>query len=340
MRIPTLTHLALLLGGALSFATAAEPAPPTVTIAAAQARTLFGGKPAKLVVTYQPAKKIAWRDLSEGEEIIETSVPLHLIDLSANPPSSVLLTADAKANLGDPFISPDGTRFAYHTEEGIRVARCAAGAPGSTLIATDGFDQRWWIHPTTGDEYLIYASTRASNASSMEGRTLLQKLKKGGCEAEGAPTVLIEGSAYRGGRSPDGAYICSTQPGLAQALLSVPTAVEKAELKVLFTSSRKCNSSMSQDPARPALFLWEDTSHTVIFYDPADHAKTIPVPPGYKHQQWCEWSTHPDYLTASPSQTDDIADHKLHDIHVYQWSTKTWTKLTTGGGPTHLWVGK
>jgi hypothetical protein len=341
MRSPTWTCLSLLLSSLLGLAAAADaPAPPKIVVTPAQVATLFGGKPAKMLIGFQPTKKVAWRDISEGEEIIETTVPLYLIDFSAAKPTCELVVANAKAIIGDPFISPDGSRLAYHTDKGIFVARLAAGAPESTLVVKAGFDQRWWIHPETGEEYLIYVTTRASNESSMDGKTMLQKLKKGSCQAEGEPTVLVGNLSFRNGRSPDGAYLVSTQPGLAQAKLTPATAVEKAEVKMLFTNARKCNGSVSQDPARPTHFLWEDPSHTVIFYDPADHAKTIPLPPGYKHQQWCEWSTHPDYVSAAPSQPDDFSDHTLHDVHIYQWSTSTWTKVTEGGGATHLWVGR
>ncbi|MBA3684004.1 MAG: hypothetical protein H0W72_02025 [Planctomycetes bacterium] len=334
-----LTYAFILLPLLRIDAAAAEaPTPPKLVITKAQADALFHGKKARMLIGYQATKKIAWREATEDEEIVETSVPLYLVDFTAATPSCALVVADAKACIGDPFISPDGTRVAYRTTKGVFVARLAAGAPEATLVSADGFDQRWWIHPTTGDEYLLMASTRGGNESSMAGKTSLQKLKKGTCQPEGVPTTLIGDAAYRSGRSPDGAYICSAQPGLAQAQLTPADATANAAVKVLFTNARKCNGSVSQDPKQPSYFLWEDTSHTVIFYDPADHSKTIPVPPGYQHQQWCEWSTHPDFITTSPCQPDDSSDHKLHDALIWQWSTKSWTKVSEGAGPTHLWV--
>jgi hypothetical protein len=323
------------------------PAPPKVVITKAQADSLFKGKRALMVMQFQPNKKISYRSATEGDEIVDTTVPLYLVDLTASPaPTCVLLTPSAKAIAGDPFISPDGTRVTYHNGKGIQVARLAAGVPEATLIAAEGYDPRWWVHPTTGDEYIIYVDTRPLS-QHLEGKTFMRKLRRGTCVPEGEATVLLDKLAFRNGRSPDGSTMCTTQPGHAMVQLDPPDAVENAKTKMLFSGGGRCNGSISQDPKRPRHYLWEDPSHVVIYYDPmqkedearaaAGGAKILP-PADYKHQQWCEWSTHPDFFTCAPCVPDDFADHKLHDAHIYQWSTGTWTKVTEGTGATHLWV--
>ncbi|MBA3684301.1 MAG: hypothetical protein H0W72_03570 [Planctomycetes bacterium] len=319
---------------------AEAPVTPEVVLTKAQADALFKGKPAKMVLGYQPNKKIAWQDPSEGYEPIYTTMPIYLIDFASATPACTLLVAKAKAVVGDPFISPDGTRFAYNSGGSVHVAKLAAGAPESTLIAKLGFDQRWWIHPVTGDEYLIYVDTPPGNQADMDGKTIMQKLKKGSCAADGAPTILIAKQTFRCGRSPDGAYLATTQPGHVLAKLTPATAVENASIEVIHTTRGKCNGSMSQDPARPSVFMWMDSSHKKIYYEAKEDSACIEVPNGFKHMQWGEWSTHPDFFSVSPSVPDDWSDHKLHEAYIYQWSTAAWTRVTVGAGPSHLWVGK
>lgn len=149
--------------------------------------------------------------------------------------------------------------------------------------------------------------------------------------------MLLHDYGFRGGRSPDGRYMCTALPGWALAELK-PEAVEDAFVRVVHSGKRMCNSSMSQDPAHPRRFLWTPRRHDRLHYDPDDKDASIAPPPDYGFIQWPEWSTHPDFVTASPSAREDDCTPSQHGAFIYQWSAKTWTQVTRKAYATHLWV--
>jgi hypothetical protein len=148
---------------------------------------------------------------------------------------------------GAPSVSPDGTRLTYLHDNGIVISELKKDAPNRTAFSTSGFDPSWWVHPKTGDEYIIWASTPCdlekvgtgkngystlTIAEGIKGKTLIRKVKKGTCQPDGPVKTLSDTHAFRGGRSADGKYICTALPGWGLAELK-PDAVEDALVKVI-----------------------------------------------------------------------------------------------------------
>lgn len=299
---------------------------PELQINFAQAQELFAGRPAKMVITYpgNPA--------GPGS-------PVYLVDFTKNPLQLEYVTSDG---LGD--ISPDGTRMVTAIDGKISLRLLQQDGPGKTYIA-DGYSPTWWTHPKTGDEYLIFASTPGLGGASIEGKTFIQQIKKGTCAPEGPAKVLIDNYAFRGGRSPDGRYICTTQPGFATAELQ-PEAVENAFVRLTFSLRNLCNGTICQDPRYSGSMLYEDNKHEEVLFTPpggsaefeiGSPAFLIPPPRAYEHIEWLSWSNNPDYFVGSPSVPDDWTRFYLHDPCVFRMSTYSWT-VVAKKGYCRLWV--
>jgi RNA polymerase sigma factor (sigma-70 family) len=367
-----------------------ELAPPIVVLTPEKAKELFGGKPAKLLVT------VGYELPSDKEYNVNPAVQHRaryrhfLVDFST-PPFKAVEVCDASYghepgktlhqytgyfHNNEAFISPDGTRIVFDDAAGISVCEFKAGGPGRTAIADakDGTTPRWWVHPKTGDEYVIYVRPDdGKSAGFAKGKTLIQKMKKGTCEPDGAVKVLVKEWTMNGGRSLDGKYMGSGGGGWAMAELK-PDAVEDAFVKLLKTGNGdRCNVSISQDPAHPDRLLWMDPGHQWIYWNPhledpkwgglgqpefektmRTNGEAVPQPGKGEHNfnfngqmQYSEWAVHPDFFTVvGPNNWWGSAC-------LWQFSTKKWTKLINygigykmpedkvgGNGATHLWVGK
>jgi hypothetical protein len=309
----------------------------TITITPEQVKGLFGPNHAKVVIFY-PGAENPFDNYRPG--------PVYLIDLAVEPYQLVPIVSDARPLDGKPIISQDGTRLAYNANGNIFVCDLKRGGPRRTQVGK-GFSTHWWVHPKTGSEYLIFVDKPWDNGGDISGKTFMQQIKTGACEPVGQPTVLIDEYAMRGGRSVDGAYICTTQPGWALAKLK-PDAVENAFVEMVASGPRNCNASISKSLEHPEWFLWEDPGHNRVHYNPISpdqgyprNDDTIPIAKGYSHINWLEWSTHGDYFTGSMMNRDDGYNHPgLSDCFVCHIPTRTWVQVTKGCGSSHLWVGK
>lgn len=323
--------LFLILTSTFGFAAEAAPAPPTpdLVITKAQARTLFEKHQARMIIHYAP-----------GEDTYPNgrSYALFLLDFTREKLQFELLCEDVNGSGGDPTISPDGSRFLYNTGNEIFIRQLKKGGPGKARIGP-GLRALWWSHPVSGDEFIIFTTSKDPvNPADMSGVTYMQKIRKKSCEPEGSPLVLLENSVMCDGRSPDGRFICGTHPGCQVMELDDPLAVEKAKGKVLWSAKPACNGSICPDPKLAGLFVFTDKHHDRIIFSGTNPPPSIPLPPGYKHVQWCHWSTHGDYLSASPSVTEDWTHPDEHDGFIYQASAQSWTQVTRKCRSTHLWV--
>src|SRR5262245_55116583 len=146
-----------------------DPEGPRILITYDEAIALFKGKPAKMTISRA-----------------KTWAGIYLVDFSKNPLKAVP-ACDCKTS-GDDFIHPDGMRFIHMG--GI------AGDVGPIMIhqwdkdgrviATNevgkGAKCRWWTHPKTGEEYVMFGDHRSCQGDVPEGRTLIRQIKKGTAE--------------------------------------------------------------------------------------------------------------------------------------------------------------
>ncbi|MBD3392414.1 MAG: hypothetical protein GF418_10080, partial [Chitinivibrionales bacterium] len=324
---------------------------PGIVVTPQEAAEFFEGRPAKLLI-HQTLDFSGQTNMLFG-----TTGPLYVISLAEDTITKEHITDSARGAgsfIGDPMISPDGTRVAYNTVDEIHVCYATEGGPGDTVVAR-GFEQRWWVHPETGDEYIIYSNRHAaegcmfdSTTSSffdcgktlVEGDTYIRKLVRGSTIPDGSSEVLAEGLVLHGGRSPDGRYMCGARPGEYQILVELePTATQNAVVDIVdlrFAKDAACNSSISQDTTRSRAYLWLDRDHDTIH---VEGQGDLPNPSAeFWHHQWTEWSTHADYLSSSVADCQSFVNASDHHVFVYQFSRNRWLRISHGGAGTHLWV--
>jgi len=331
------------------------PEPPKVIIPPAAVAGFFGGKPAKVLVQGEPFTKGNSRDRLGA---------LYLLDLNKPPYQLEFICDDASAGDLEQFISPDGTRFVYsvtpadlsrgrpkpgstYDSSKIYIRRLAKDGPDKTLVG-DGYEPRWWVHPKTGDEYIISASNRWENSTDITGQTWIQKIRKGACQPEGPRKVLIGNYAFRGGRSPNGRYICTSIPGGNVAEFLDPLAVENAKVKLVNDEEAHtiCNGTMPQNDALGGKMLFEDKGHGGINVGlppyPPQHpgVEHVGLAPGTRQLQRLEWSAHPDFVVGRLGNKGGKGDDAAEGLYFLQWSTKKWQQMTRGGQACHLWVEK
>jgi hypothetical protein len=229
-------------------AKSADAPRPEVLLDEAGASVLFGGRAAKLVILHA-GPQLAGTKGHQGA--------LWLIDFSRDPVEPVLVREDAHTWIGDPAISPDGTRVVYHDGRDIYVCRLEEGR-GEPARIGPGYDPRWWIHPQTGDEYIIYVSTRWENSANVSGQTYMQQIEPGETRPLGERDTLLYKFALRGGRCRDGRYMSTSQPGWVWAELHPNDTVDALIGVLQSRAGGHCNVSTSQDPAHPERFLWLD----------------------------------------------------------------------------------
>jgi hypothetical protein len=202
---------------------------------------------------------------------------------------------------GAPSVSPDGTRLTYLHNNEIVISELKKDAPNRTAFSTSGFDPSWWVHPKTGDEYIIWASTSCDLekvgtgkngystkkiAEGIKGKTLIRKVKKGTCEPDGPVMTLIDTYAFRCGRSADGKYICTALPGWGLAELK-PDAEEDALVKVVTTMDLTSYSiGVSNDPSMGQISadangyavvqsIWSTHSEALTFFQQTGRIKPV-----------------------------------------------------------------
>ncbi len=309
-------------------ARAQDPPRPEVLLDAVGASELFRGRAAKMVILHAGPH---WAG-TEGHR-----GALWLVDFSREPLDPALVRTDAHTWIGDPSISPDGTRVVYHDGRHICVCRLEEGGGEAARIGA-GYDPRWWIQPETGDEYIIYVSTRWENSANVRGDTYIRKVARGETRPVGERATLVRGYALRGGRSRDGRYMSTAQPGWIWAELR-PNDTDDALVRIIENrGGGYCNVSVSQDPAHPERFLWLDGPHRRLFYDPVTNASIPPLAP-YREFTYTEWSTHRNFMTASFYGAGIREfEPQRHVVGVYDWTRQRWTPAARGAATHHLWV--
>ena len=210
---------------------------------------------------------------------------------------------------GAPSVSKDGTRLTYLDGNEIVISELKKDAPNRTVFSTSGFDPCWWVHPKTGDEYIIWASTPCDTeqegtgergrstktiAEGIKGKTFIRKVKKGTCQPDGPVKTLSDTYAFRCGRSADGKYICTGQPGWGIAELK-PDAVEDAFVKVISTVDL---SAYDVGPRSNMLIVDKAKRGKVFVIDPSNNSSMGQIPAnanGYTVVN-SSWHNYSEYL--------------------------------------------
>lgn len=355
----------LLLFSLVGLSSAATPAPaPTIKITYADAQTFFENRPAKMIVAMT---KDILNAANPGDH--NDTAALYLIDFSKNPLQPELIIDSAVAMFGDPALSYDGTRVAFGRQgadkarsKGIYLCDAKAGAPNLTLIDPNGYTPTWWVHPQTGDEYIIYANTPGigwgsiTEANGITANTYIRKLVKGTTTFAEPAKILVAGYAFRHGRSPDGRYMVTNWPGWDFIEID-PNVTENATITWRYHGeSRICMGNISRNLADPMNSLWFDLNHYYVAYD-IWAPKKITYPTPFTSGQYNRWANNGDYFTTcllnnaayncvggvdctGRKKVSFEGNTSTNAACIYKFSSRKWMVVTQGSRATALWVSK
>ncbi len=296
-----------------------------------EARDFFSERNAKMLINIPDTGK------SKGFEV-------YLMDFSKDPLTFVQLeTANGHGfqkgvqDGEEPVLSPDGTRIAYRSAAGNEIVVRRAQKNGEDNgLGVFGYEPRWWVHPTTGEEYIIYVSTEGDGSSGIGGDTYIQKLNKGSLEPSGEAEHLIRGYALRAGRSGGGRFMFTAYPGWAIAAVR-PEATEHAFDRFLVKGSRLCNASPY--PGRKPYMLYLAPYHDRIYFDLWWPTRLKDLE-NVGETDYTEFSNHPDYITATWGDTTKCGRqcYDRNTAYIYHISERKWLRIARNTNSTSLWV--
>lgn len=276
-----------------------------------------------------------------------------------------------------PMIHPDGSRIVYESNAAIYIRPLVENTQERHLIYTGvplsnhSLEPHWWIHPKTGEEYVIFTTGDVSDVEwpPQSGETFIQKVV--GNEPSG-PLLTLLPFMMASGRSKNGMWGGTSHHSTGMYKLA-PEKVEKAYVSgnnwIDSGGWGACNGSMNPtaDPARqnrimhlnsylelPGGEIFENHKAIVIrSWDDKDLASPIWVMgiPGVRCNDdksgnlfWdhSEWSTDEGYFTAVGSKEIDV--WTVSDIYIgridYGGNNQI-RRVLAGGGVNvypHLWI--
>jgi plastocyanin len=204
-----------------------------------------------------------------------------MIDYSQNPLQEVMVTN--QAGDGNPQISHDGTRVAFHRDGTAYV--CKLEANTNTVTAScEGINPHWWVHPSTGKEYLLVQRGIVPGGGN---GIWAQEIANDGSPVGSAQRLLDEPMA-NAGRSPDGKYMANNDEehercmhGHGLYVLDDPHAVSNASILYWVYETAPgwysgggpayrgyCNGSMSSAPPGHQFYgamLHMGSGHTEVY---------------------------------------------------------------------------
>ena len=273
-------------------------------------KALLGGKEGKLVA----------RDQTGGNKI-------YLFDTAAR--SFAKLSEDIECY--QPLISPDGTRVVY--QRGGKVyTRPLDGSAPTEIVA--GYDGHWWVDDS-GDEWLYY-TTIGDNPDDTARKVWYPNNGKGidthRIRMRDNQDEFVYDWKCSAGPSKDGTHLGASYSTMIIFDLANGSA------HVVNGGNQGCNGSMSPDNNYYLMHL--ELPHTTFCYRDKDDNRVwyILNPTGTEEWQNPEFSTHPDYATATAKEGSG-----RYSVWVVKISTNEMLKVldvTDGSNwsEPHLWV--
>jgi len=341
---------------ALSLAAAAVAAPD---ITGPEARAFLGGRTGKIVYLKNQLRQMYFIDLSDSI-LVERRIAEDAYCIS-------------------PQIHPDGSRVLYETEASVFIRTLEEGSAQRVLVAKStpmsgvSLEPHWWIHPKTGDEYVIFSTGNVNEAEwpPKSGMTYIQKVEKGTGRPVGSALTMLP-FAMSGGRSKDGTWGATSHHTTGMYKFQ-PEKVENA----FFASTNwmdagalmACNASISpsKDPARQNRMMhlnsgvvvgggrtienhkailirsWNDAGTDSPFWYmgiPGDRSNDDGS--GNLFWEHPEWSNDEDYFTAVGSKiVEGYAEADLYVGRISYAGDSQIRRVLKGGGINHyphLWI--
>lgn len=291
-------------------------------------------------LVYRRLKTAKLTDWKERREVRRAGSTIYLVEYRADDRKRVLhQVRDVKAFA--PLFSPDGTRVAFSNtfyESDIFVMPLDTCEPVRVAF---GAHPHWWIDPSRGASYIVYRTENGVYTGFPPGKTLRQRLGPDN-KPVGDPEVICP-YGFGGGISRNGRHLATGYTHLIVADLETGEYFQPlGDRQLPDGENQVCDVSIAPDDSprvmQLRLTLSGEGRHDffgIVSFDGSWYLK-IDKPKGTEEWQTPEWSTHPNFATASgtnPDQTYDLYIIRLSDLAILRL---TWEG---GYGHAHLWVG-
>jgi uncharacterized protein (TIGR03382 family) len=273
-------------------------------------KVLLGGKNGKIVA----------HDQTDGNKI-------YLFDTADR--SFAKLSEDIECY--QPLISPDGTRVVYDRGGKVNI-RPLDGSAAAQIV--DGYDGHWWVDDN--DDEWIYYTTIGDFPDDTARKVWYPNNGKGiqthRIRLRDNLDEFVFDWKCSAGPSRDGTHLGAAYSTMIIFEVATGTAY------VVNGGNQGCNGSMSPDNRYYLMHL--ELPHTTFCYRDRDDNRVwyIDCPAGTEEWQNPEFSTHPDFATATAKE-----DSGRYSVWVVKISTKEMIKvLDVADGSNweepHLWV--
>jgi hypothetical protein len=239
-----------------------------------------------------------------------------------------------------PLFSPDGNWIVYSTtffESDIFVMPLDSYEPIHVGI---GAHPHWWIDPNSEDRYVVYRTQNGKFDGLPPGKTMRQRLDKDHLPI-GEPEIICE-HGFGGGISADGHFLATGYTHLVVAdLIKGQYYQPLGDHQLADGENQVCDVSLPPDASRQVMHLrltLQGEGRHDYFGISDFRGKTytrIDKPVETEEWQTPEWSTHPDFATASGTRSDNT-----YDLYLVRISDRETLRLSWQGGygHAHLWI--
>jgi len=204
-----------------------------------------------------------------------------------------------------------------------------------------GAHPHWWTNPKTGETYIIYRTENGMFTGFPPGKTMRQKLGANN-EPLGEPEEICP-YGFGGGISRNGRYLATGYTHLIVADLEMGEYYQPlGDRQLPDGENQTCDISLPPDDSERLMHLrltfigrGRHDYFGIVNFNGSGYVK-FPMPEGTLEWQTPEWSTHPDFATASGTNPDGT-----YHVYLVRLSDLATLRLTRDGGyiHAHMWVG-
>ncbi|MBU0973967.1 MAG: hypothetical protein KKC20_25240 [Proteobacteria bacterium] len=238
----------------------------------------------------------------------------------------------------NPLFSPDGTRVLFNQTFGTTDIFVLPIGDEKPIKVGVGANPHWFVDQNTNKTHIVYRDTNAMfDAVPQPGKTFMVELDKNN-QPSGNP-VLISNFGYGGGISTDGRYLCTAFK--LSCILDRQTGILSAPWGTVVhypdSTNQCCCPSISPDDSGQLMVLrWPHERFSITDFT-GNTRIHFQLPEGFEEWQTPEWSTHPNFCTASAMNKE-----LLYNLFMININHKKYLQITSDSGYVHghLWVGE
>ncbi|WP_028579215.1 TolB-like translocation protein [Desulfogranum japonicum] len=279
-------------------------------------------------LTVQKLKALLGDRMKEGKLVAKKEGKIVTVDLSSLRVTVIgEFGPDSKFwGLSTPNWSPDGSRILCSYRGQAFVLKTDGSPPEKILKGTKLHSPFWWKDPKSGEICIVYKNADAKHwykKGKSPGATYLWRPSTGRAHK-------ILDFPCDGTMSADGTHIGEAYGGCLIA------DIPNQKYHVLYRGRQSCNSSMSPDNTYRIMHLYLPHTHFGIRDKNDRELWKISNPVGTLEWQVPNWSTDPDFCTATAKVGE--REYKLAIIRIHDSQVVVLKGLGGNWKRSHLWL--